>query len=357
MKSEQDKCLSILIVDWNEMNAASLSSMLHMLHFHTDQTGTGQSCIRMMQDKDYDMVIVNHWMPDMSGPMIVKTIRSLTCGNKPLIYVLAPALSSEILQAYREAGANKVFEKPLKLEFFLKDLKLYFPDLYLYMTSRDQDKRMDDYHWNKIRLLFAGVEELNIEAGRKSSLGNHKVFIQIMKSAHYDVEAFLSAMAAYTDVEHNSDFILRLHNLKSVFSYVGADKLLESTKKLEMKGKAGNYDEVKLLLDPYIRELKHFKEQLKRALDDYNDKQELKDVEKEDFAGDDPEEAYEQCIQKTIYYIKRFEYDLILHELNKLIIRNDEHQHLFLKAEEEIRNFNYEGALRWMNQVTCRQEK
>lgn len=358
MKSEKDRKPSILVADWNEVNAMSLSRIFNLLHFYTDQTYTGQSVIHILQKIEYDIVFINHWMPDMSGQEITQEIRKLKEHGKPVIYVLAPTVSEELIYKYREAGANKVFEKPLKLDKFLNDLKLYFPDLSLYITDADHNKGNDSYHWNKIRLAFSEVNEIKLEEGMKSSLANHNLFLQIMKSTYHEIDSFISMVSRYTGLEDNPDLKFRLHNLKSVFSYIGVAGLLETTKKLETNVKSGKYDVVKQqLLGAYIDRLKIFMVNLKKALDDYNYLSELQDGEIDMFLQYNLGEGYEQCIQKTIYYIKRFEYDLILHELNKLIYRNNEHKHIFLKAAEEIKNFNYEGALEWIYQVDCRKDE
>ncbi len=357
MKSEKERNPSILVADWNEVNAMSLSRTLNLLHFYTDQTYTGQSVIHILQKIDYDIVFINHWMPDKSGYEIAKEIRELKENGYPIIYVLAPTVSSEVLKQYHEAGVNKVFERPLKLDQFLNDLRLYFPYLSLYITDADLKKDISSYHWSKIRLVFSEVNEIKINEGMKSSLANHNLFLQIMKSTYDEIDSFITMVYRYTDLEDNSDLKLRLHNLKSVFSYIGVVGLLETTKKIETKVKSGKYDDVKQQFGPYIDQLKTFMGNLKKALDDYNYLSELQDGEIDMFLQYNLGEGYEQCIQKTIYYIKRFEYDLILHELNKLIYRNNEHKHIFLKAAEEIKNFNYEGALEWIYQVDCRKDE
>ncbi len=357
MKSEQERYPNILIVDWNEVNARSLANMLHLLHFHADQTDSGQNVLPMLQKNAYDIIFVNHWMPDMGGQEITKAIRGLQTDRKPIIYVLAPSVSPEIFRCYREAGANRVFEKPLKLDQFLKDLKLYFPDLSLYITDTDHRKGIDTFHWNRIRIAFAEAEDINIEVGIRSSLGNHKLFIQIMNSTYHEMEALLTMLKGYTGLEDSSELKLKLHNLKSVLSYIGAVHLLEATKKLEIKEKSGLHEEVKSLLAPYSEQLRRFLGSLKKALEEYHQIAELRDSVVDTSLQYNPEEAYEQCVQRAIYYIKRFEYDLILQELNKLISFNNEHRHIFIRAAEEVRNFKYENALKWISQLDCRKDK
>lgn len=355
MISKQDRSINILVADWNEVNATSLSRILNLFHFYTDQTYTGQNLIHILDKTDYDIIFLNHWMPDMSGQDIIKEIRKLRVDGKPVIYVLVPEVSEELINKYQEAGANRVFEKPLKIEQFLNDIRLYFPELSLFIT--DSRKAIDNYHWNMIRLAFSDVKQINIETGIQSSLMNHTIFIQIMKSTYHEISSFVSMVSRYTELEDNSDLKLRLHNLKSILAYIGAEKLLEDTKRIEAGVKGGNYEAVGLQLGSYIEQLELFMRSMKRALDNYDDLTELQNGERDMLLQYNPGESYEQCIQKTIYYIKRFEYDLILNELSKLISRKNNHQQVFMKAAEEIRNFNYEGALEYINQITNRKDE
>lgn len=349
MNSDQERSLNILVADWNEVNAMSLSRIMNLLHFYTDQTYSGQNVIHILERTDYDIVLLNHWMPDMSGQDITKEIRKLKADGKLVIYVLAPTTSKELINKYQEVGANQVFEKPLKIDQFLNDVKLYFPELSLFIT--DSKKDGDKYHWNKIRLAFSDVYEINIDTGIQSSLGNHIIFIQIMKSIYHEISSFVSMVSRYTALEENSDLKLRLHNLKSILAYIGAEKLLEDTKRIEAGIKAGNYEAVGHQLELYIGRLELFMSNMKKALNNYHYLTELQDGEMDMFLQYNLGESYEQCIQKTIYYIKRFEYDLALNELNKLIHSKNQDQQIFIKAAEEIRNFNYEGALECINQI------
>ena len=354
MISKQET-LNILVADWNEVQAMYLSRLLNLLHFNTDRTYSGKNVIQILEKTDYDIVFLNHWMPDMNGQEITKAIRKLREDGKPVIYIMAPTASEELTKKYKGAGANKVFAKPLKMERFLHDLRLYFPELSLFITDNKKDG--NNYHWSRIRLAFSDVKEINIDTGIHSCLGNYSIFIQMMKSIYQELSLFVSMVSGHTEPEEYTDLRQRLHNLKSVFAYIGAEKLLEHTKGIEAGLKEEHYEVVIPQLEGFTSQLELFLNNMKTALDNYNYLTELQDGEIDMFLQHNLGESYEQCIQKTIYYIKRFEYDLILHELYKLIYRKNPDQQVFLKAAEEIRNFNYEGALECIYQIINRKDE
>jgi hypothetical protein len=57
-------------------------------------------------------------------------------------------------------------------------------------------------------------------------------------------------------------------------------------------------------------------------------------------------EEYEQSLLNTIYYIKRFEYDAIIKELELLILKGfAKYKQEFELALADIKDFEYEKAL------------
>jgi CheY-like chemotaxis protein len=288
----------------------------------------------------------------MSGTAITEAIRKLKRNKKNIIiYILTDSVTEEIREQYRASGANRVLEQPLRMEVFLKDIKQYFPELNLFIS--DETKKItgvDPFEWCKIKTSFFSVKNINFEMGVKNSLGNHVLYLQIIRSALKDISAFLD-MVNSEDKISIEEFKKGLHNLKGVLPYIGIDYIVEDTRRLEADLKLGYYMAAIDRLKDYIRNLKALQVDLQKALENYNILLELigDGMVSEELSEEmqaDKTEGYEQSIRKTIYYIKRYEYDQILRELDRLTRMDEGHLDTYRKVTERIKEFDYEEALK-----------
>lgn len=351
MNTEQQKDLNVLVVDGNTVNTMLLTKILNLFHFNT-RICSGKDTAKNIRKNDFDIAFVCHQLPDMSGTEIPEAIRKLRRNKKNIIiYILTDSATEEIRELYRASGANKVLEQPLKIETFLKDVKQYFPQMNIFVPSEAKKLTgMDPYEWCKIKASFFAVKEINLEMGVKNTMGNHALFLQIIRSALKDLTSFLDIINSEDNISIE-EFKKGLHNLKGVLPYVGADNIVEDTRRLEADLKHGYYLAAIERLKEYIRNLRVLQEELQKALENYNI---LLDLTTKNMASEELSEClqenhtedYAQYVQKAIYYINRFEYDHILQELERLIRLDEDHLDTYRKAITSIKEFDYEEALK-----------
>jgi CheY-like chemotaxis protein len=113
--------LSILLVDDNAVNLKMASLMLKKLGHQTDLATNGIEAIEALQQKPYDIVLMDIQMPEMDGLEATKIIRQ-RLHNCPKIIIITAFVN------YRdvcfEAGADDFLAKPLRIKE-LKDLIEY----------------------------------------------------------------------------------------------------------------------------------------------------------------------------------------------------------------------------------------
>lgn len=358
MNTDQIKDLNVLVVDGNTGNSMLLTRMLKLFHFNV-QICSGKDTVKIIRKNEFDIVFICHQLPDMSGTEITEDIRKLRRDKKNIIiYILADSVTEELRELYRVSGANKVLEQPLKMEVFLKDVKQYYPQMDLFIpTEAKKLTGMDPYEWCKIKTSFFAVKEINLEIGVKNSMGNHVLFLQIIRSALKDMTSFLDAINSEDKISIE-EFKKGLHNLKGVLPYIGADNIVEDTKRLEADLKLGYYMAAIERLKDYIPNLKLLQQELKKALENYSILLELTgdDVASETLSEglqENHTEDYEQYIRKAIYYISRYEYDHILQELDQLTRMDEGHLDTYRKVTASIKEFDYEEALKQLNDLKC----
>ncbi|MCG8313762.1 MAG: response regulator [Pseudomonadales bacterium] len=120
-----------LLVEDNEVNQIIAKGALKKLGISTDVTNNGEEAIDAIQDKHYDVVLMDCEMPIMDGFEATRVIREWEKANNPHnkahipIIALTADETDECRQACMDAGMNDFMKKPFRadqLKAILKNL-------------------------------------------------------------------------------------------------------------------------------------------------------------------------------------------------------------------------------------------
>jgi CheY-like chemotaxis protein len=340
--------LNALVVDDNEVNTMILANMLELFGIRVDQIYSGEKAINMFHTKAYDLVFIDHVMPEMNGLQTTEGIRSyIREDKKTAIFILSSHVSERLKSMYRKSGANDVFNKPLELETVILILKQWFPEVLNHKIPYLQETfDTDSNDTNLFKDIQKALPEINYQEGLKYAVGNPKHYAHILKVSVKDIKGSMDRIRVSIDEDNIDGLRIGIHNLKSLFCNIGAISLYEKTKSMYLLIRQGEYDELILKLNGYILEMNDFNERLGFIIKQYETNmpincQELKQ-EQSIMTG----QEYEQCLSNTIYYIKSYQYNSIIKGLQLLINFGDHaYKNNFKEALENIRNFDYDSAL------------
>ena len=109
------KC-RVLVVDDNALNRKLATTMLKFYEFDMQETDSGRGAIDLVKEKPYDIIFMDHMMPEMDGVMATEIIRS-ECGENGKKAVII-ALTANALQGTKEQflmrGFNDFLSKPFQ---------------------------------------------------------------------------------------------------------------------------------------------------------------------------------------------------------------------------------------------------
>lgn len=130
----------VLIVDDEEFNRDMLKRRLEKAGYQVDQAENATQALQCLQDKDYDVVLLDHMMPGITGVELLRLLRATYSASElPVIMVTALAESHRIVEAM-QAGANDYVTKPLD-----------FPVVLARMEAQIKRKQADDERTSTIR--------------------------------------------------------------------------------------------------------------------------------------------------------------------------------------------------------------
>lgn len=103
----------ILLVEDNEINTELAIELLKDVGIETTHAGNGQLAIDMLQENDFDCVLMDIQMPVLDGLSATRKIREMGLhNNKPIIAMTAHAMAGEREKSL-DAGMNEHVSKPI----------------------------------------------------------------------------------------------------------------------------------------------------------------------------------------------------------------------------------------------------
>jgi len=129
----------VLLVEDNEINQEVAIGLLEDAAIHVDLAENGEIAVRMSQQNDYDVVLMDMQMPVMDGIEATRAIRSdPRLRNLPIIAMTANAMAAD-REKCLEAGMNDHIGKPI-------DPDQLFSVLLRWAERRDVDARSEASH-------------------------------------------------------------------------------------------------------------------------------------------------------------------------------------------------------------------
>lgn len=119
---------NLLVVDDNETNQAFIRVLLQQKSVHLHAAFTGNEVLQLCQQQQFDMILLDIRLPDLSGTEVARQLRQLpSYRHTPILAFTAHALPAEIAE-FKEAGMDDILLKPLdpcKFETLLARYQLY----------------------------------------------------------------------------------------------------------------------------------------------------------------------------------------------------------------------------------------
>lgn len=108
--------ISILLVDDNAMNRKVFCKLLKHTQMQIDEADNGFTCLEMVKKKHYDLIFLDHMMPELDGVETFSYMQSMQenlCKDTPVIVLTANAIIGAKEQ-YLKIGFRDYLSKPIE---------------------------------------------------------------------------------------------------------------------------------------------------------------------------------------------------------------------------------------------------
>lgn len=233
----------VLIVDDNAVNLQVAVGIMQPYKMQLFTADSGFDAIRMLSSKDYDLVFMDHMMPEMDGVETVQLIRSKTdtyYKELPIVALTANAVA-EAREMFIKNGFQGFLAKPIELSALDRILRQHLPQKYIVKTNELEQQTVQEQVMTEV-LSEREDRLIDVKTGLVYMGNSLSTYLDILsvyvKKGIEKREQILELFAA----KDWKNYVIEVHALKSSSLSIGATELSENAKNLEMSGKAGDYD-------------------------------------------------------------------------------------------------------------------
>ncbi len=248
----------VLVVDDNEVNLAVVVGLLEPLQMSVETAMSGKQAVELISAKHYDIIFMDHMMPEMDGVETTHIIRRFhqEYNDVPIIALTANVVEEAKTMLLVE-GMDDFLGKPIELRALTEVVKRWLPP--------DKIVEVEASSGIPVEEELLEIPGLNLENAR-SLIGGEKVLRQVMENYYQVIDKKYAKIEEAYAAKDVKTYTIEVHALKSASRQIGADSLADMALKLEEAGNAmdvatierdtaallAEYRGVQTLLAPYF---------------------------------------------------------------------------------------------------------
>ncbi len=249
---------NILVVDDFDVNLHVATGMLDLYGIKCDTANSGAIAIQMVQEKAYDIVFMDHMMPEMDGIETTKRIRNLPGFAKDEFVVIA--LTANAIQGVREimleSGMDDFLTKPIDKLLLSDMLQRWLPPHKVHIKSKfAQIHPPVAEETNTPIAIFGTLQGIEIDCALRLMGGSERMLADTIKIIVKTLPEMIQVMQSNLAANNLHRFAIEIHGCKSSMATIGANTLSQQALMLEMSAKEGDAQYCNTHFPPFLAEL------------------------------------------------------------------------------------------------------
>ncbi|MDR3306053.1 MAG: response regulator [Clostridiales Family XIII bacterium] len=253
----------ILIVDDMTMNLRVAVELMKPYGMEIQTCGSGSEALELVKNNRYDLVFMDHMMPDMDGAETAAEIRKLGagdphCASLPIIMLTANVASGR-KDAFLKAGIDDILAKPIETQKLNGILKKWIPAEK--QTEAPQGEGID----------AAGLENftaagLDVLMGIRNAGGSVPAYMDILSDFCKDAQTKGDDIESAVKANDIPAYIIATHGLKGASRSVGAPGLADFAARMEEAGAGGRAEVIRGETGALLKQLRYTVQNIRTAL-------------------------------------------------------------------------------------------
>ncbi len=247
----------VLVVDDEPMNLMVAEGIFKNYQMIVTKAESGRQAIELCEKEDFDLIFLDHMMPEMDGVETLKRLRKIYNGSNKVLTIIA--FTANAVSGAREMFLKEGFDEfiskpvePLELERVLRKVlpksSIMFVDeknSNIEETNGKQDvqnreiinEQMPEKHSEEDRIIRLENVGIHTHSGIQYCGGDKDFYVKLLTEFAEGAERKEKEINDFFGQEDFENYCIRVHALKSAAKMVGAVSLSEDAKNAETAAK------------------------------------------------------------------------------------------------------------------------
>jgi signal transduction histidine kinase/CheY-like chemotaxis protein/HPt (histidine-containing phosphotransfer) domain-containing protein len=274
----------VLVVDDMPVNVHVMRGLLEPYGLTVESALSGQEAIDKVQAASYDLVFMDHMMPEMDGVEAVRIIRrweeehgkhkkhtKLTGTARVAIIALTANALVGSMEMFLQKGFDGFISKPVDIMQLNEALNRWVRDKQsretLQQAEREKNHKDEIISVEKTPAVAFDIPGVNTVEGIKMTGGTLAAYKQVLTVFRRDVMRRLPLLQQALNTETLPSFVIQVHALKSALASLGAGNLSAVAARLEAAGKVGDTVAIAEALPEFTKGLGGLAENIEAVLE------------------------------------------------------------------------------------------
>lgn len=326
----------ILVVDDNVPNLMVAEGILAPLKMKIDKASSGKQAIGMIEKKHYDLIFMDHMMPELDGIETTRIIRRFheDYDNVPIIALTANVME-ETQAMFLVEGMNDFVAKPIELKVIVAKIKQWLPANKIQRVESSGEK--EEQKLEKLRRIAAKIviPKLDVFSALKLA-GDEVLFWQILREYAKSIPRKARMLQQHLDEKNWKNYTIEAHALKSFSRQVGATELADLAALME---EAGNKKDIDFIVSNHGKMLEKYQE-YEAILSEYLESPDKAIKIKEGYSKDKLLILLDN-MKEAIDNLDMDAMDDVVRQLNEMVIPKGQEQH-FAMMKNSVEDLDVE---------------
>ena len=232
----------VLVVDDINTNLKVIHGLLIPYNMQVDLCKSGLEAIKLIKTKDYDLIFMDHKMPEMDGIETTAAIRTLETergSSKPLpIIALTANAVTGTKEMFLEKGMNDFLSKPIDTVMLNTILEKWIP------RDKQEKKHFEtiDIQVKNDKAPLIEIRGLNTAKGISHSGGSREAYMEMLSTFYEDGYERIRALSECLESGDIPLYTVHVHGIKSAAALIGGDELSGAAYALELAGEKSDME-------------------------------------------------------------------------------------------------------------------
>jgi CheY-like chemotaxis protein len=227
----------VLIVDDISTNLQVAKELMapYKMEIHTCTRGV--DAIEMVKKNCYDIIFLDHMMPEMDGMETAEAIHKLYKNDDsyqgPPIVMLTANAGLEQRDVFLQNGIDDLLEKPIEIKKLDTLLEQWIPKAKQVVPSQAQGNNTPGSSAPYVLRKTIDIPNVNVLSGLNNTGGSMEVYMSILSNFYHEAKDHAEQIKQAAETDNVHLYTILIHGLKGSAGSIGADEFSSFASRIE----------------------------------------------------------------------------------------------------------------------------